>query len=187
MSSLGDGSYIVAKTIDELRDTLAQASISHCQMADTLHFLRGQKVSPQQLHHVTHLSYSQIRHYCRLAKKLAPPVKKLLHLQKISLSLSKAIASLPIAIQEERARDAIMKGVSVHVFRDQEKNEPVVLDERTKAYFKQIEQVMSEQTGIALEITPDHNNKHAGIIKMRYTDLKDFDNICDRLAIDLEQ
>ncbi len=169
-----------------MRETLAHASISHAQMADTLHYLRKQNMSVQVLSGITHLSLSQIRHYCRLSKKLSPAVKQLLHVGKISLSLAKAIASVALERQEACARDAIMKGVSVHKFRDKEKVLPLGLDTRTQKYFEQIEHRLSEQTGIVLEVLPEHNNKHAGIIKMRYSDLKDFDHICDRLQVKLD-
>lgn len=179
-------SYVVASTPQDLARVLEEATISHAQYADTLRALREADIPPSALCKATGFTESQIRHYCLVSRKLIPEVKELLHTNKIKYSLAKAIAALPRAEQEEKARQAIMRRTSVHQFRDTVKSTPRKLDERTLEYFKQLEQTMGDQTGIVLEIIPDPDNKNAGYVKMRYADLGDFDNICDRLRVTIE-
>jgi hypothetical protein len=165
---------------------LDETTISHAQYADTLRALREADIPPFVLCKATGFTESQIRHYIRVSRRLISEVKYLLHTNKIKFSLAKALASLPPDQQEETARQAIMNRISVHEFRDKAKSTPRGLDHRTVEYFKRLEQTIADQTGIVIEIIPDSDNKNAGYVKMRYADLGDFDNICDRLRVTIE-
>lgn len=164
---------------------LGSGNLSHAEIADTLRFLRESGHRPAQLQKITGYRDYTIRHYLRISKKLVPAVKDLLHKGLIKFSMARAIASLPSDIQEEEARKAIMAGTSVHRLRSKVKGDSAFCDAETKYYFERLATMISEQTGLFVSILPDKDNKHAGTMSIRYTDLRDFEAICARVQVDL--
>jgi hypothetical protein len=177
--------YCVASQTDKAEFKLSTGELTHAEIADTLLYLREQGYSPNSLQKITGFKDYTIRHYLRISKKLSPPVKDLLHRDRIKFSLARTLASLPIEKQEAEAKKAIMTGISVHRFRDKLSGDEKFCDKETEQYFERLAMVIAEKTGFNLSITPDKNNKHAGNISLRYTDLRDFDSICSRMQVDL--
>ncbi len=161
-------------------------ALSHAQIADTLYFLHQNAYSSKQLQSLTGYKDYTIRHYFRIAKKLVPAVKALLHEHKISFSLARTLVSLAPTAQEEQARQAIMHRISVHRLRRKLSDAEGVSDSDTHAYFERLADVIAQQTGLLVHISPDKTNKQAGKMILRYTDLQGFDAICTRLNLDLE-
>ncbi|MFC1337317.1 MAG: hypothetical protein G8D89_20920 [gamma proteobacterium symbiont of Clathrolucina costata] len=166
---------------------LAKGGLSQAEIADTLQYLRSEGYRPAKLQKLTGFKDYTVRHYLRISKKLAPAVKDLLHRERITFSLARAIASLSPEEQEEEARKAVMSGTSVHRFRDKLSGDDKLCDEETRRYFERLAGIIAEQTGIIVSISPDNDNKQAGTISLRYTDLRDFDAICTRLRVDLSE
>ncbi len=61
------------------------------------------------------------------------------------------------------------------------------LDRKTRDYFEKLEMNMSEQSGLMLSIKPNPQIRNSGEVVLQYTDLDDFDLICERLNMDLSQ
>jgi len=166
---------------------ITSGELSHAEIADTLQYLRENKYSPSMLQSLTGFKDYKVRHYLRVSKKLAGPVKELLHKKSITFSLARAIASLSPEEQEEEARKAIMVGTSVHRFRNKLSGEETFCDKDTERYLERVAVIIAEQTGFMVSLSQEKGNKQAGSITLRYTDLEDFDSICSRLRIDLSE
>ncbi len=179
--------YCGATDPGEAERSLSSGALSHAQVADTLEFLRATGWRPAKLRELTGYRDYTIRHYLRIAKKLVPAVKALLHRNSISFSMARAIASLPAPDQEAQARNAMMTGTSVHRLRRRLSGDDAFCDEQTSRYFARLANMLSEQTGLVISIAPDKDNKRAGTVVLRYTDLQDFDSICARLNVDLSE
>jgi len=179
--------YCVATDKIDAERLLKGGLLSHAEVADTLLFLRKGGYSPARLQSITGNKDYTVRHYLRISKKLSPLIKKFLHQEKISFSLARAIASLPENRQEEEARKAIMRGISVHRFRASIGEDGAFCNEDTERYFQHLTNVIAEQIGFMVSISPDKNNSKAGTISIRYADLGDFDSICDRLRVNLSE
>jgi len=177
--------YCVAENIDDAKVLLERGGLSHSQIADTLLFLRKNGLNPTKLQQITGYRDYTVRHYQLISQKLVVGVKNLLHKKQITFAMARVIASLPQSEQEEQARKAIMTGTSVKQMRDKIRGEDRFCDEETKRYFERLAMIIGEQTGLVVTISPENNNKHAGIIQLRYTDLTDFDSVCSRLKVDL--
>lgn len=121
----------------------------------------------------------QVRHCVRVARRLVPEVMVLLDNNKISLSLARAIASLPDAEQENAARTALAKRISVSRFRAEAFANP---DKRLIAELERLADSYSEKSGFALQIKPDMDNSDSGTWIIRYHSLDDFDELTRRLV-----
>ena len=121
----------------------------------------------------------QVRHCVRVSRRLAPDVMALLENNKISLSLARAVASLPEAEQENAARTALAKRISVSRFRAEAFANP---DKRLIADLERLADSYSEQSGFALQIKPDIDNSSSGTWIIRYHSLDDFDELTRRLV-----
>lgn len=179
--------YVVSTDPAEVQQLISEGSLSHAQIADTLAHLRQQGYSPDRMVKIAGVKDYTVRQYYVISKKLVPPVKELLHKNRITFSHARSIAAQPVEDQEEIARRAIMTGMSVSKMRDKIGGNSNHCDEETLKYYERLRDAIAVQTGFILEITPDISNKHAGTMTIRYTDLRDFDAICDRLNVDLSE
>ena len=166
---------------------LQSGTLSHAQIADTLHFLKTSGYSTDQLASIMACKDYVIRHYTRVAQKLDDEVKRLLHRDSLSFAHARTIASLPPSDQEDLARSAIASGISVAKMRKRLDEEGQGDDEDFIKYFDRLSGKLAEQTGLMLSVKPDRQNRHAGTVLIRYTDLRDFDAICSRLDVDLSE
>lgn len=121
----------------------------------------------------------QVRHFVRVARRLVPEVMQLLDNDKISMSLARAIASLPDAQQENAARNALAKRTSVSRFRAEVF---VNSDQRLVTDLERLADTYSEQSGFALQIKPDRDNSNSGSWIIRYHSLDDFDELTRRFV-----
>lgn len=121
----------------------------------------------------------QVRHHVRVARKLVPAVMHLLEQEKISLSLARAIASLPEAQQEGAARTAVAKSTSVSRFRAEACNNT---DKRLVVDLERLANEYSERSGLNIQIKPDKENNKSGTWIIRYHSLDDFDVLTQRLV-----
>lgn len=179
--------YCQAIDTEHAERLFGAGGLSHAEKADTLRFLREEGYSPTQLRKLTGLKDYTIRHYLRISKKLEPSVKDLLHKNRISFSMARAIASLPAEKQDNEARKAIMSGTSVQRLRGKLFGNDTFTDEKTQHHFERLASYISEQTGLSVTIVPDKDNKHAGVMHFRYTDMRDFDAMCERLKVNLDE
>ncbi|MCG7883730.1 MAG: hypothetical protein AB2669_07190 [Candidatus Thiodiazotropha endolucinida] len=179
--------YCVAKDPEYAEELLMSGNLSHAEIADTLRFLREEGYKPAKLQKITGYRDYTIRHYLRISKKLVPPVKELLHKNRLKFSMARAIASLPPESQEDEARKALMTATSVHRLRSKLSGDDKFCDEETARYFERLSMKIAEQTGLVVEIKPDKDSKHSGTMSFRYTDLRDFDSICSWMRVDLSE
>lgn len=179
--------YLVSEDPVEAEEKIRAGGLSHAQIADTLTFLRQQGYKPDNLKQIADVKDYTVRQYYAISKKLVPPVKELLHKGRLTFSHARSIAGQPEHEQEELARKTIMSRMSVSKMRDKIGGNEKLCDEETLQYYGRLRDTIAIQTGFVLEITPDRNNKHAGTMSIRYTDLRDFDAICDRLKVDLSE
>lgn len=135
-------------------------------------------VPNRSIEKITKIKDYQIRHYLRVYQKLAPEVMSLFQAGKVSFSLTKAIASLPIKQQEKAARDAIAKKISVNRFRNKLKGNN---DSKLTAELERLGDRYSGLSGLDITIKADKNNPAAGVWMIRYTNLEMFDVIEDTL------
>lgn len=158
---------------------------THAQIADTLAFLKSKNVPPAQLQSITGFKPHTVRHYIRIANKLVAPVMKLLHEGKLTFSMARAIASFPGDTQEEQARSVIQKKTSVSRFRAMNKEDSLFTDDSVRKHYERVARLISEQTGLDVEILPDLNNNRNGEFKIRYVGHDSFDAVCSQLGGDL--
>jgi hypothetical protein len=125
---------------------------------------------------ITKIKGYQIRHYLRVHQKLSPEAMVLFQSDKISFSLARAIASLPLKQQEKAARNAIAKRTSVARFRSGLKGNA---DRKLNAGLERLGDQYSALSGLDITIKADKENPKAGEWKIRYTDLDMFDTIAD--------
>ena len=179
--------YLISNNVAELIEILSSdnISLSDAQLCEALAYLRVMKVSPADIRSATGIKEPQIRHYVRVCNKLITPVMDMLHRNKISFSLARAIASLPAAKQEDAAREAISKNTSVSDFRNDQSDNRLKLDQATRRYYKMLEDLISAQTGMDLTISPDATNKNNGNINIRYVGNDMFEAACTRMGVDL--
>lgn len=179
--------YCVSTDPECAEKLLMSGNLSHAEIADTLRYLRESGYKPERLQKITGFRDYTIRHYLRISKKLEPPVKELLHKNRLKFSMARAIASLPPDLQEEEARKVFMTAISVHRLRRKLSGDDKFCDEKTARYFERLSTMIAEQTGLVVEVIPDKENKYSGIMSFRYTDFRDFDSICSRMKVDLSE
>lgn len=121
-----------------------------------------------------------LRHLLRLINKLVPEVRYLISQDKINFSLARAIASLTQEKQEDAARSAIAKRISVHEFRHTLSSNT---NHKLLKHLTRLSDQYSAQTGLDIEIVADKNSDNSGRWIIRYYDLDMFDTIRDRLQL----
>ena len=95
-------------------------------------------------------------------------------------------SSVPPQEQEEQTRQAILSGTSVHRLRHKMSGADQLCDQKMGSHFERLANILADQTGLMVSINPDKNNNNAGTLSFRYTDLYDFDSICHRLKVNLD-
>lgn len=133
-------------------------------------------VANRTIEKATHLRDYQIRHYLRVFQKLSPEVMALFTSDKLSFSLARAIASLPLKQQEKAARNAIAKRTSVTRFRSGLKGNT---DQQLNAELERLGDRYSALSGLNIAIKADRENPKAGVWMIRYTNLDMFDAIAE--------
>lgn len=179
-------SYCNAQSKPEA-EAIVRSSKSHVAIAEALLYLKLQGLAPAELEAISGFKDYTIRHYLRIAQKLAPSVKRLLHSNMLTFSMARTIASLPTEKQEEEARRTLYTRTSVHKLRARLNANNVYSDDETARYFARLADTIALQSGLNVTIVPQKDNSHAGILTLRYTDLREFDAICAKLGVDLSE
>lgn len=179
-------SYCNAQSKPEA-EAIVRSSNSHVAIAEALLYLKLQGLPPAELESISGLRDYTIRHYLRIAQKLSPNVKRLLHTNKLTFSMARTIASLPADKQEEEARRALHTGTSVHKLRARLSGSDAYSDDESARYFARLADTIAIQSGLNVSIVPQKGNHQAGTLSLRYTDLREFDAICAKLGIDLSE
>lgn len=120
-----------------------------------------------------------IRHHSRMHKKLVKPVKDLFLSGRLTFSMARALAGMPEKEQENAARKAIAKHISVQKFRSS-----MNLNDDTQLLreLDRLADQLSIQSGLDIKILADKNNVHAGNWMIRYTDLTMFETISEKIT-----
>ena len=129
--------------------------------------LSAMGVSNRAMVKATRIKDYQVRHYLRVHQKLSAEVMSLFQSDKISFSLARAIASLPLKQQEKAARDAIAKQTSVTRFRSGLKGNT---DKKLNAELERLGDQYSALSGLDITIKADRENPKAVVCIIRYTE-----------------
>lgn len=179
--------YCNAQTKIEAESIIRSSDSSHAAIAEALLYLKLQGLPPAEMENISGLRGYTIRHYLRIAQKLTPNVKRMLHTNKLNFSMARTIASLPEDKQEEEARKALSAGTSVSKLRAKLNGDNMYSDEETARYFARLSETIAQQTGLNVMIVPQKGNTRAGTLSLRYTDLREFDAICAKLQVNLSE
>jgi hypothetical protein len=174
--------------IDDAIEMIRSGKLSQAEIALAVSYLAETHKSPA-ISLKTGISATNVRHLVRLARKLDPEVLEKLHLKAISPSIARALAALPADQQREQARRVSLVGTSVHSLRAQLAGRPDLAKAKRDAddHYEQLARYMSDRTGLAISIEPDPKQRNAGELRIKFTDLQDFDVIVDRLRVDLSE
>lgn len=179
--------YVLAKDPDVALRMLKEGQRTEAEKADTIEYvLEALNIDARRLSLLLQIKDYTIRHYSRIAVNLTSEAKALLHNGKISFSHARVLASMQPDQQAESARNVIAKRTSVTKLRAQLASGHSVDEEALSHYFKKLESVMSEQSGLNIRISRSGNN-NAGEIVIRYETLSDFDAACHRLGVELSE
>lgn len=130
------------------------------------------------------MSPSQVRHYVRVDNNLSSPMKTLCRKTRdVSMGHARVLATLPKDKQVAVAREIIAKGWSVRYL---ERYVRAPSPPPDIAYYEQLSETFSEQVGHPLEIRPESNTPQNGEITLRYFGFDDFDAICSKLGVSLD-
>ncbi len=131
------------------------------------------------------IKHYTLRHMARVGKRLTEDVKELVIKSRLSFSHAREVAGFDPSEQSNTAREAIRKRKSVRDLEADRRGYDKRLDEKAKKYFERLANIMSERTSLDVSIEPDGDDKNAGYVKLRYSDLARFDAIADRLGVDV--
>jgi hypothetical protein len=120
-----------------------------------------------------------IRHHARLHRKLGDAVKELFLANKITFSLARALAGLPLVQQEAEARKALSQQMSVQTFRNKLRQ---LDDVKLMREMERLSDQLSALSGLDIQIRPDKHDTRAGSWIIRYADLGMFDVIVEKVA-----
>lgn len=171
-----------ADAISHLRR--ASPTLSAAEIADICAFLRTCAVKTYVIAQILDRKDYEVRHYVRVGLRLNPDVKPLLHRASLSFGHARVLASYPPQEQEALARKAIALKWSVREL-EAKRSDAERLSHADRAYYDQLAERISEQTGYPTTLLPDAANKYAGSMVLRYSSLDEFEGLCKRMRINL--
>lgn len=166
---------------EKVKSLLAQltAATDHVTRAKLIADLEERNVKPSVIQIQGSIADYELRHYRRVNTKLITEVYSFFSLGKISFSLAKVLASAPQEKQEDLAREAIAKRLSVSTLRNK------ITGNHSAKFLRDMERLSdrySEETGFDIRIIPDPKNSKAGHWVISYHNLDMFDAITEKLV-----
>lgn len=144
--------------------------------------------SPRLLKQRLGISRFELSHYRRLARVLTADARHLLERNALSLGHARAIGRLDPKRQEAFARDIIQRRWSAHRAEQEASSALAGASAQPDAqYYDGLAEIISEQIGHPVKVTPDRHNKRAGAITITYADYACFDSILGRLRVRLPE
>jgi ParB family chromosome partitioning protein len=135
---------------------------------------------------------STIANFVRLLD-LAEPVKELLRSGRLSTGHAKILAGVSDILEQQRLASLIVQQeLSVRnlerLMRDAPAPKPAATSEQTvavDAHMKHVAKSIGRQTGWRVQVRASARQKGAGKLVIHYTNLDQFDEICDRIGVNL--
>jgi len=163
------------------------AAFSPMQKVAAVAFLHHeQQLSDRAIATLSNMSPSAIRHHLRIAKKLDPALCSYLHFGQLSFGQAKILVGLPSSSQVRQAKLCIAHRWTINQLKAAIAGEAVSesADEARK-YYQQLGDRMSEQIGFPVKVSVKGHGPQ-GKIEIQYFTLDDFDSLCQRLKVHLE-
>lgn len=173
------------KSLELVRKDLSQGLF--VQAGERLTSLSKQGWSSATLSHELDISDAMVRHHVRIADRLHDEVKLMCEAGQLKFGHARVVASFVIEDQLELAQRAVSQHLSVRQLESLRKHGELKDTDPDANYYHNLAQDLSEQLGHPLSITPTRTHPGSGFIRIQYFDTDDFDTVCKKIGLRLEQ